>query len=201
MEISKCIENALSEKSKLNDDILAIPGMSSRFNRHLLNNLGAEFDKFNYLEIGIHKGSTFISSLYKNNFVDVWAIDNWSLYENQSVCFLDNCDKYHIPVYFISADCFTVDTKNIRDINFYLYDGDHSVENTAQGLKYFYDCFAGEFLFVVDDYDWDSVSQGVKMGIKKCGFKIKYENYLESHITNNINGWWNGLGIFILTKL
>ena len=42
--------------------ILAIEGMSSRFNRHLLNNLGSAFEKFNYLEIGVHKGSTYVSS-------------------------------------------------------------------------------------------------------------------------------------------
>jgi hypothetical protein len=53
---------------------------------------------------------------------------------------------------------------------------------------------------VVDDYDWIGVQSGTKEGIKECGFEILYERYLESGIGNNEDGWWNGLGIFILKK-
>lgn len=200
MEISKCIKNAEREISRLNKDILKIEGMSSKFNRHLLNNLGSGFDRFNYLEIGVHKGSTYISSLYGNNVIDAWAIDDWSEFQDQTPYFLDNCKKFDIPVNFINADCFTVDTSKIRDINFYLYDGNHWTDKTARGLTYFYDSFDDEFLYVVDDFDWESVRQGAEIGIKECNFKIKYENYLASNIGNNENGWWNGLGIYILKK-
>jgi len=200
MEIKNCIENALKEKSKLTKDILAIDGMSSRFNRHLLNNLGAEFDRFNYLEIGVHKGSTYVSSLYKNNVINSWAIDDWSQFQDQTKYFIDNCNKFNIPVNFISSNCFTVDTKEIRDINFYFYDGNHWTDETKKGLTYFYDSFVDEFLYVVDDFEWLDVQLGVKIGIKECNLKIKYENHLESDVMNNEEGWWNGLGIYVLQK-
>ena len=200
MDILKSIENALKETSKLNADVLAIEGMSSRFNRHLLNNLGSGFEKFNYLEIGVHKGSTYVSSLYKNNVNEAWAIDDWSQFEDQTPYFLGNCERFGVPTNFINADCFTVDRRKIKDINFYLYDGDHWHNKTAQGLIYFYESLSDEFLYVVDDFDWEGVQLGTKWGIAECNLKIEYENYLRSNIGNNADGWWNGLGIYILKK-
>lgn len=198
--MDECLIMHILKKSKLTADILAIDGMSSCFNRHLLNNLGAIFESFNYLEIGVHKGSTYVSSLYKNNVKKAWAIDDWSQFDNQAAYFLENCQRFEVPVEFISADCFTVDTEKIRDINYYLYDGNHWTDKTAKGLTYFYDCFADEFIYVVDDYDWEGVQQGAEIGIKECGFKVKYQRYLKSGIGNNPDGWWNGLGIFVLEK-
>jgi hypothetical protein len=200
MDINKCIENAINGVSKLNTDILAIEGMSSVMNRHLLNNLGAEFDKLNYLEIGVHKGSTFVSSLYRNNVNEALAIDNWSEFQNQRGYFEGNCQRFNIPYKFIEADCFSIDTSLIKNVNFYLYDGNHWTDKTAKGLTYFYDSLANEFLFVVDDFDWIGVREGADIGIKECNFKVKESVILESNIGNNENGWWNGLGIFILQK-
>lgn len=200
MNIEKCIIDAQNEISKLTPDILSIEGMSSKFNRHLLNNLGSEFNNFNYLEIGVHKGSTYVSSLFGNNVKNAWAIDDWSEFQNQQAYFLGNCERFGVPVNFMNKNCFEVDTSAIRDVNFYLYDGNHWTDKTAKGLTYFYDSFADEFLYVVDDFDWEGVRQGAEQGIQECNFKIKYYKYLESNVGNNENGWWNGLGIYILSK-
>lgn len=200
MNIEKCIDNAIKGISKLHPDILSIEGMSSAMNRHLLNNLGGNLNGFNYLEIGVHQGSTFVSSLYGNDVIQAWAIDNWSEFQNQRGYFEGNCQRFNIPYKFIEADCFSVNSREIDNIGFYLYDGNHWAEQTAKGLSYFYDSFLDEFLYVVDDFDWEGVQQGVELGIKQCNFNVKYYNYLESNIGNNAEGWWNGLGIFILQK-
>ena len=200
MNIEKCIDNAIMGISKLHPDILSIEGMSSAMNRHLLNNIGGNLNGFNYLEIGVHQGSTFVSSLYGNDVIQAWAIDNWSEFQNQIGYFEGNCQRFNIPYKFIEADCFSVNPREIENIEFYLYDGNHYTEQTAKGLSYFYDSFSDEFIYVVDDFDWEGVQQGVELGIKQCNFKVKHYNYLESNIGNNAEGWWNGLGIFILQK-
>lgn len=200
INLQKCIKNAENGISKLDKEIFSIYGMSSARNRHLLNNLGAELTDFNYLEIGVHQGSTYISSLYQNKVKDSWAIDDWSEFYNQKINFINHCKKFKVQCNLIEADCFTVDVSKIRNINFYLYDGNHWDDKTTMGLTYFYDSLADEFLYVVDDFDWDGVQLGTFRGIERCNLKIKEQIYLESHIGNNEDGWWNGLGIFILQK-
>lgn len=199
-KINKCIERAREGSSNLTADILAIEGMSSDANRHLLNNLGSVFDKFNYLEIGVHKGSTYISSLFRNNVVKAWAIDDWSQFENQSAVFMANCERFGVPAEFINANCFTIDTEKIRDVNFYFYDGHHGFTETAMGLTCFHNSLSDEFLYVVDDYDWDEVSRGTREAIKFLGLTVEYEQHLESVSPNDDRSWWNGLGIFVLRK-
>ena len=200
MNIKNCIERAIKGQSKLTDEILAIEGMSSVQNRHLLNNIGAEFESFNYLEIGVHKGSTFISSLYGNKVNRAWAIDNWSEFQNQFSEFEGNCYNFGIEHTLIQDNCFSVDPSLISDVNFYLYDGNHWDRETSMGLTHFYNSLADEFVYVVDDYDWEGVKLGTENGIKKCNLKIKEEIILFSGIGNNAGGWWTGLGIFILKK-
>lgn len=197
--IEECIMRALEGKSKLIAEILDIDGMSSVTNRHLFNNMGAIFDKFNYLEIGVHKGSTYISSLYKNNVIDAWAIDDWSQFEDQSDLFIDNCLLFDIPVNFLDVNCFSIDVTQIRDIDFYFYDGHHGMSETAKGLIHFYDSFSDKLLYIVDDFDWPEVRDGTAQGIEECNLDIEYYKHLAVNIENGDN-WWNGLGIFILNK-
>jgi hypothetical protein len=43
----------------------------------LLNNLG-EMSEAHYLEVGVHKGATFVATNFKNNLLSSIAVDNWS---------------------------------------------------------------------------------------------------------------------------
>jgi hypothetical protein len=128
------INKAYSGLSKLTKEILEIVGMSSALNRHLLNNLGE--GKKNYLEIGVNKGSTFISSLYQNDIKEAWAIDNWSQYNDDEPKnqFINNCWQFGINCHLIEEDSFKVDVNKIKDIDFYLYDGDHMAEAQKKAL-------------------------------------------------------------------
>ena len=91
----KSIINAARGHSKLSNKALRLPGMSSKRNRHLLNNI-VDMPDVNYLEIGVHKGSTFISALYQNDINYAYAIDNWSEFGNVEKTFLKNCNKFSI---------------------------------------------------------------------------------------------------------
>jgi hypothetical protein len=199
--IDRCIDNALNSKSKLTDEIFGIEGMSSVPIRHLLNNI-MSYPDINYLEIGVYRGSTFISALYGNR-VNAVCIDNWSEFgEGSRDVFLSNCQKFGINDFlFLECHSFEMDISQIKDkINVYFYDGNHSVGGTAKSLTYFYPIFADMFLYIVDDYAWDEVREGVDSGIKECGLSIVSEWDLESSLISNERTWWNGLGIFILKK-
>jgi hypothetical protein len=196
--IDKAIKDAIEGKSKLTPEILGMEGMSSAWVRHLLNNLIGG----NYLEVGVWHGSTFISALYGNK-INAYAIDNWSEYnDNDSKYnFYKNCERFGISGFtFFECDAFTVDLKKIPKIDIYFYDGDHNYENTIKALTYFLPVLSDEFLFIVDDYEWEGVERGVWDGIKECNLKVIYMRYLESVGPNDKNTWWNGLGIFKLRK-
>lgn len=197
-KIDKAIENAVSGKSKLTPEILAIDGMSSAWVRHLLNNIV----KGNYLEVGVWHGSTFISALYGNK-VNAYAIDNWSEwnYDDCKTNFYKNCQRFGISRYtFFECDAFTVDLNKIKDINVYFYDGDHNFVETCKALTYFLPALVDEFIFIADDYDWQGVKSGVLQGIKECNLKVIKKWELYSACPNDKETWWNGLGIFKLKK-
>lgn len=193
----RLIEKSKRGESKLTPEILMLPGMSSAWNRHLLNNL-VGIKRVNYLEVGVWQGSTFISALYGNEY-KATAIDNFSQYQDEKPKdnFHDYCQRFCIAYDFIEKDCFEVDW--LRDIDFFFYDGDHLPDKTAQSLTHFYNSFSDEFIYIADDYNWKGVREGVAEGIKQTGLKIEYQRWLRSE-NNDADKWWNGLGIFKFKK-
>ena len=208
MDLTKHIKDSIwsadIETSKLHPMILALDGMSSIKNRHLLNNI-LDIPDGNYLEIGVHKGSTFISALYKNKHNSAYAIDDWSQFDEDGIVkreFLKNCKYFDIRNYLlIEGDCFSVDKNKISyPINVYFYDGYHSIESTSKALTYFYDILDEEFIFIVDDYDWEEPHQGVLQGIAACDLTIEFEQHLKANCASDKDSWWNGVGILLLKK-
>ena len=200
-KIEESITNAKRGKSKLVPDILSMQGMSSDWNRHLLNNILEPGG--NYLEVGVWHGSTFISALYRNR-VNAYAIDNWSEYndDDSKRNFFMNCNRFGISGYvFFECDAFKVDLNKILDkIDVFFYDGDHNYEQTKQSLSYFFPVLEDEFLFIVDDYGWEGVNFGVRDGIKEAGLDIVEKWELFAKEPSDKDTWWNGLGIFKLRK-
>lgn len=200
--IEDSILNATNGKSKLTSDILAIDGMSSSSNRHLLNNL-VDIPDINYLEIGVWKGSTFISALYQNNVSSAYAIDDWSQFMEYDLkgCFLNNCNNFNINYKLIEDNCFAVDLSNIKSkIDVFFYDGNHDRKLTRNAIVYYYNVLADEFMYIIDDYDWDDVNYGVDDAIVKMGLDVIYKKHLHSNGMNDTETWWNGIGIFIFRK-
>jgi len=201
--IIQSIINAIDEKSKLDDSVFSIQGMSSIKNKHLLNNLLNKED-VNYLEIGVHQGSTFVSALYGNNVNSAYAIDDWSQFTeyNPKLRFEENCFRFGITDFkFLEGSCFEVDRSLIENkINIYFYDGHHSDINTCKALTYFYDILCDEFIFIVDDINWGCVLEGIEKGIKECELNIVFSCNMFAEFTNDNRGWWNGFYVAILRK-
>lgn len=192
--IQTAITNANNCKSKLSEEILNIPGMSSRKVRHLLNNLITNNDR--YLEIGTWMGSTLISALYKNNPQYYIAIDNWSEWDGPKNDFFNNCQKYlnYMPN-FLEKNCFDLgeEKNNIKDITIYFYDGGHSETDQYRAITYYYECLADNFIILVDDYNSPPVPIGTQNAINDLKIKKKCEIELPADYNGDTNKWWNGL--------
>ena len=199
---------ANNDNSKLSQEILDIDGMSGNRTRHFYNNLCSMPDA-RYLEIGVWKGSSYISSMYQNEMVCT-GMDNWSEFGGPKEDFLENFNKFKGKnnATFIDSDCWNVDPTKVGPFNLYLYDGSHEVEDHYKALNHFLPAMDDEFIFVVDDWGLINYNQGY------WGWKV-HNGTLRAIVDNNLtvvsihevlnvdcdrDGWWNGIAIFVLRK-
>ena len=208
-DYTKHVENSILKAndniSSLSPQVLALEGMSSPKVRHLLNNL-CSLSNTHYLEVGVWKGSTWISALYKNHkkIVSATAIDNWSEFGGPEHSFRLNCKtflKKSINYSFFNSDSFKFNLSNISTpINIYFYDGNHTALSQEMAFTYYDPIFADTFIAVIDDWDWPSVHEGTRAAFAKLNYTILFEASLHSNGINDAETWWNGIGIFVLKK-
>lgn len=193
--IKQAIEKAEREESKLDEICFKIGGYTSPKIRHLLNNLGEILDsKSSYLEIGSHRGSTFVAALFGNNF-KATSIDNWQEFNEDGTVreeFMNNIKRFVERVTFIEQDCFTTSLPK-DEYDMYLYDGPHSYEQQKDGITYFLPFMKDEFILCIDDYGWPQVEKGTQDGIAECGLTKLFEIKLT-------DGYHNGFYVALLKK-
>lgn len=196
------------KKSKITLDILSMEGMSGMLTRHFYNNI-MSMDDARYLEIGTWKGSSVCSAMC-NNKATVVCIDNWSEFGGPKEEFLENFEKFkgENNARFIEADCFTVDVTTLPKFNVYMFDGNHEEESHYKALTHFYDCMDPEFIFIVDDWNWEKVRTGTMDSFKKLNLDILYETEMrttfdDSHPpwgSNQQLAWHNGIYVAVIRK-
>jgi len=204
-QIELAIEKALRRESKLTPLALSVPALSSLNIRHLMNNLGAISTR--YMEHGVHKGGLFCSVLCNNgNLETATAIDNWASDENNIDKAEEQFDENSLMLidgdtvqFTIKSNSFDVDLSTLDVFDFYLFDADHSEESQCKALTYFLPLMADEFIFCVDDYDWEDVRKGTERGIKESGVDVLYSKIFKGNDHDN-DGWWNGFAVFLLKK-
>ena len=202
------IENALykaeNHLTKLTEKQFNLEGMSSNKTRIFLNEL--IFLGSNYLEIGVYKGSTFISALYNNNHANAVAIDNFSQFDGLFTDFINNCVENELKnCRFIINDCFNLNSKETEIIknnkfDIYLYDGDHYPDSQRKALTYYINDLSDIFIYMVDDWNWVEVQEGARMGIKDVNVKVHKEWVLPARYNGDTENWWNGFYVAILEK-
>lgn len=185
-------------------EILSISGMSSEKVKIFLNSLMYLLDRVAYLEIGLLKGSTFISALYGNEFKVSRAlgIDNWSEFDKAYDEFKSNFDKHLKPIpsiNIINADCFQIQLPDSK-FNVYFYDGGHGQEEQKKAFTYFNPSLEDVFIAIVDDWNWESTRLGTFEAFKE----LKYDVIKQWELPANGNGdayqWWNGLYVAVIQK-
>jgi len=198
--------------SKINREILEIDGMSGKKTRHFYNNI-CSMDGTRYLEIGTWKGSSICSAMC-NNSMTCTAIDNWSQYGGAAfgwpnIQFATNFNKFKGKnnATFIEQDCWNVDVSTIGKFNVYMYDGAHGETSHFQAINHYLDCLDDEFIYLIDDWNWERVRNGTMKSIKQNNLKILYQKEIRT-TSDNSHGeprgqnsdWHNGISIFVLKK-
>ncbi len=190
--------------SKLESSQLEIGGMSSNKVRHVLNGL-CSLSECTYLEIGAYKGSTFVSALYGNleTLAEAIVCDNWSQFDAPRSQFLDNCEKHlsGYPFAIHECDCFALDLKSIsHPIKVFFYDGENTLEAHEKAFTYFNEVLDDLFIAVVDDWNWDFVREGTFAAFKKLGYRVVFEKNLSARHNGDLENYWNGLYVAVISK-
>lgn len=207
-QLKQIIDTALQGKgkSKLTEDVInSVGGYISPNNRHLLNNLGAI--STNYYEIGSHVGSSLISAVYGNYLESATGCDNFSLFDeshNAKFDFIKHCET-HIPNQWklLEKDCFTITHEDLpKPIDLFFSDGQHDFESQRKAITYTVPFLANEAIIVTDDFNWIEPCAGTMKGLMQSKIDILWCCTLDSGVRSDCSerGWWNGLGIFLISK-
>jgi hypothetical protein len=204
IDLINLVQNAIDKKiSNIDKNIFSVEGYSGKNFKHFLNNLLSEANGLSYLEIGVWKGSTTISGLYENTEkIKYYLIDNFSQFGGPKLEFENNFEHFlNKKSNIIDEDCFKLDknTYNIKNIDIYFYDGPHEEQDHYNALKYYYSSMSENFIYIVDDWNWQKTKDGTYRAIKDLQLKI---NNLIEYNTNfqDSETWWNGCAIFIFEK-
>jgi len=178
---------AMEIQHKLPAEVLQMKGMSGRKYRYFINNLVAILGAPRYLEVGSWAGSTACAAMHGNagRFL---CIDNWSEFGGPRDQFLSNTQNARNPrieFQFIESDFRSVDFSSIGLFNIYLFDGPHEAKDQYDGLMMALPALEGEFVFIVDDWNWERVRQGTFSAMKEAGIGLLSSIQIK---TNQNNG-------------
>jgi hypothetical protein len=190
-------------------EILEYEGYTGTKTRHFYNNICSKLDDVRYLEIGTWNGSSSISAVYKNN-IHALFIDNWCQFGGTSEKFRTAISKFRgtNKCYLLESDCWKVDLSQIGKFNVYLFDGDHAELDHFKALEYYLPVLDNEFIFIVDDLNFYNVRDGTMRAINELNLNIKFRHEIllspeQLQGMPNRYGkktWWNGIGIYLLSK-
>jgi hypothetical protein len=193
--------------------IFSIDGMSGKKYRYFINTLIRNVPNARYMEVGSWAGSTLCSAI-NNNKVQALAIDNWSEFGGPKDKFTTNVQTFKTPeadVWFIEGDFRQVDYSTIGKYNVYLFDGPHEEKDQHDGLAYALPAVENEFVFIVDDWNWERVRAGTFSAIQKCGLRVLFSTEVRTTLNNSAppmtsfadlknTDWHNGYFIGVLAK-
>jgi len=213
------ITNAKKNISKIDPEteegkeIIEYDGLTGTKTRHFYNNIcnSDKLSNIKYLEIGTWNGSSSISAVYKNNITALF-IDNWCQFKGDSNIFKNSISKFgdNSDCFILETDCWDVelDELDMGPFNVYLFDGDHSEIDHFKSLEYYYPVLDDTFIFMVDDWNWPNVRDGTMRAIDQLNLHVlfRHEEFISSEELKNMpkhhgkQTWWNGIGIFLLSK-
>jgi hypothetical protein len=199
-------------QSKVTYDLLHnLQGMSGMKTRHFYNNLcSLRIDpnrKTEYIEAGTYMGSSLVSAMYMNGATTSGTvIETWKYFGGREA-FYANLQKYDIGIdslTILEGDFFTADLSSLnKTYDIYMYDADHSYDSQYQAITYVWPYLADlGAVIVVDDWNRIRVRQGTLDGLEAVGAHIvdRFE-IMHDAVDELPDEFWNGIGIFIVTKL
>jgi hypothetical protein len=170
------------------EPLLRRSGMSGRKYRTFINQLIRLIDEPQYLEVGVHAGSTLCSAIWENDVTAV-GIDNFVSYVVENPHWQMTIDpdtlvdpKRHLyenlkefrgeaRVEIIESDFRKVDYEDLgkaSKFNVYMYDGPHKEQDQYDGITMALPALADKFVLIVDDWNWEQVRKGTMTATLDC---------------------------------
>lgn len=189
---------------------IGIKGLTSRRMQNLLTEVGKISSK--YLEVGSYLGATgaavLRSDIKEAAFVDHWKEhlqpdnDSKDIPLNSKETFIENIKKYKNgrPLKVFDSSMLSVDKSELKDIDFFFYDGAHDKESTADAVRYYASCLADEAIIMFDDANFEGVVDGAEEGISKSNLEILYKK-IWLNKQESTDDWWNGFYIAVVRKI
>lgn len=224
--VKQSLENANKQVGKLRSEwkLLELYGMNSDRNRILLNNL-VELPKAVYLELGVYRGASLVSALYKNDDATVYAVDNfcYSAFEGHPVKkrvhpsddiawpnvkqgFFEILFKYYSRdrVKFIESDFLKVKLYEFtKPINIVHFDIMHSasVSEVVAVLNHYYPALADTFTIVVNSYSQSAIREGIKQWNEQKNHNVLLHEEKKSSGLADSDHWYAGLAVLVIEKV
>lgn len=203
-QVELAIAAGEAQRSKLMQDALEVPGLTSVKVRHFLNTL-CDWPGCSYLEVGTHRGATLVSAAYGNPGYYA-GVDNWSEFADEGQA---RTDCYYTLgklagqccVAMTEADCWDLAAR-LPDEMFqvFFYDGSHDLESQRAALRAFDHALRKPCVLVVDDWRQRQVRAGTELGIQDMQYRIVQEWKLRSERNKNPAGWWCGVYVAVLDR-
>lgn len=201
--LNNAIAKAGRFESKLPPETLEIEGYSGRMGRHFLNNLAGRFQP--YVEVGCFRGSTLICAAYDNpglvvgvdNFTDETQPGTYMAGTRQTLLENMRCHSDRSRPSLLDASCWKV---HLTGFQCCFFDGAHTEQDHMDAVTHLSTWMTPQFVFVVDDFNRQSVREGTLRGIAAGNLRIDFELWLGAQGTDDRTGWWNGFGVYVLSK-
>jgi hypothetical protein len=207
-KVTKAVEVLAYHDNPTIEDF-GIPGLTSSRMQKLIKSIASNSNK--YLEVGSFLGSTGVAALSCNTLKEAHFVDHWKediqpqvgdeLPKTNKETFIENVRKYKgstaCKVY--DTDMYATDLTNIKDIDFFFYDGPHDEINTRKAVEYFAETLADEAIIIFDDANWEGVVSGAKAGLAKAKLNVLFEKIWINSVESK-DEWWNGFFLVVVKK-
>jgi hypothetical protein len=204
--VETAISSAEHEFSKLDREILELPGSSGRKTRFFYNNLVQLFSS-RILHLSAPTDSSVIGCCLDNNNSKVFVIDNIDNYCKEKI--QNTVEKYKGNNYyrFFNIATDNIDTKKLFKFNIFSYHASIDYNQLYSALPKYIDNMNDTFVVIYNDINWSFVKEAITRSINDLKLSVLFEREIkltndESHTPINVavETWWNGVYIAVLKK-
>lgn len=220
--VQNSLYNARKNVSKISNDwrILDQYSISSKRFKMLLNNI-CELENTVYLELGCFRGGTLTSALLNNNTLAAYAVDNFCYdplsnwrnpetkeisninpegWDNVRLSLFSNLEKLNLEkaVRLYVGDWNKVPPTFIKHkITVFHLD----IPQNTKAILDFYDAkLDNNFTLVVSNFNIAEVRDAVSAYLTEKNYTVNLQELSLSSSASDTEGWWNGLGLFVIQK-